>query len=103
MSAQRQQAFGLCCTDHTDLHFAMFQTRMETTFGPAYPPVTTITKGECIPSMELLPKALAVISNRSLVVLQLTNLLAESLFHYSQVLRCWFQYYAARVVFNHGI
>lgn len=55
---------------------------METTFGPAYSAVTTITKGECISCIELLPKALGVIPTSCffvVVVLQIIKLLGESL------------------------
>ena len=53
---------------------------METTFGPAYSAVTTITKGECISCVELLPKELCVIpTGFVVVVLQIIKLLGESL------------------------
>lgn len=54
---------------------------METTFGPAYSAVTTITKGECTSCVGLLPRALGMNPTRLLlvVVLQLTELLGQSL------------------------
>lgn len=55
---------------------------METTFGPAYSAVTTITKGECIPCVELFPKALCMIPTSFffvVVILQIIKLLGESL------------------------
>lgn len=59
---------------------SIFQTRMETTFGPAYSAVTTITKGECISCVGLLPRALDKNLRLLLVVVsQLTELLVQSL------------------------
>lgn len=59
----RQQASGRAAAILTSV-LSIFQTRMETTFGPAYSAVTTITKGECVSRVELLPKALCVIPAR---------------------------------------
>lgn len=65
---------------------------METTFGPAYSAVTTITKGEHVSGVELLPGAVCVNPSRLfLVVSQMIKLLGESRsVPYRQVLRCCF-------------
>lgn len=80
---------------------SIFQTRMETTFGPAYSAVTTITKGECISCVGLLPRAP---TRLLLVIPQLTKLLGQSLcVHCRQVPEYCFYYYTAQVLLNHNI
>lgn len=59
--------------------FSMFQTRMETTFGPAFSAVTTITKGECFMCTVCGPRV-------AVVVLQIRKMLGESLW---SLTRCW--------------
>lgn len=75
ISPAQEKSEGFKCPDI--IFFSIFQTRMETTFGPAFSAVTTITKREYF-RCTVSPQSTVCDPRVVVVVLQIIKLLGES-------------------------